>query len=196
MKKSVQKGTLLFASMMALAAFAMPAAASAVVWGPAGVTTALDGPFSVTYTAQGWGISCATSHFGVKARNPASSTLDVNSATFSSCGGTGNASNCGFTLTATGLPWTSTALSLTAVGLSVGNVNIVMSGASCQLGTGSFAMSGSLGNGAWNAALHMVTYTNSTGLSFTIPGVGVWVPSPALTVNAGLRNTTNVLTLV
>jgi hypothetical protein len=194
MKKSARKGVLLFASMMALVAIAMPAAASALTWGPVNTTTALDGALKVTHTTQNWWFTCNT-HFGVKTRTPASSTLDVTSATFSSCAGGGNALGCGFTLTATSLPWTMPTITLSSVGLNVANVNVVMSGGGCGLGTGSFTMSGSLTNGVWNAANHWVAYTDSRGFSFSIPGYGVWVAPPTLRVDGTLVNTTHVLTL-
>jgi hypothetical protein len=194
MKKSARKGVLLFASMMALAAIAMPAAASAVVWGPVNTTTALDGQLKVTYTNQNWWFTCNT-HLGVKTRTPASSTLDVNSATFSSCAGGGIASGCGFTLTAASLPWTMNAVSLSGVGLTVANVNVAFGGGGCGLGSsGSLVLSGTITSGVWNATNHSVTYTNATGFMYSIGG-GVYAPVGTLKADGTLVNTTHVLTL-
>ncbi len=184
MKKSVQKSALLFTSMVALAAFAMPAAASAVVWGPVNTTGALDGPVSTQSAALGLGFTC-TQHLAIHTRTPASSTMDITGATYSACTGQSSVASCAITPVATGLPWTASALSTSNVALNGFNVNVTFSGATCPI-SGSLPWTGTVAGGVWNAATHTVTYTSATGL--TLGGY----PVP---YSGTLRNPTQNLTL-
>jgi hypothetical protein len=109
--KTIKKTTLI-AAITAMAAFAVPSMASAAVWGPLNANKTLTSTNSAKYIAQGYpqyGFECANSTLGVHVRTPASSTLDITSASFTGCVLT-SPDPCIATVsvTATGLPWTAT----------------------------------------------------------------------------------------
>ncbi len=192
----------LLASLTALAAFAVPAAASASpVWGPVGTTSALDspgpgGPVNFSIPSQGSTWQCTGHHLGLGVRKPASSTLDVTSATFSGCTGNGILVNCTVTQTATGLPWTMQAASLTDVRLNVGNVKAKFtttpgSGTACMWAGVEISFSGTLGAGVWQSSTHSVTYNSENGQGLTSPTLF----GATVLEFAGLKNGAGTLTL-
>jgi hypothetical protein len=188
----------LLASLAALVAFAAPATASAVVWGPAGTTSALDSPgavskvyFTMSATNITW--SCSGHHLGLSVRKPASSTLDVTSATYSGCAGEGVIVNCTVTQTATSLPWTMQAASLTDVQFNVGKVNVKFTNTpgnptACPWNGVELSFSGTVTGGKWNSTAHSVSYEAAPGL---------WSPeaSEKIKMSATLKNNAGTLTL-
>ncbi len=185
--KTIKKTTLI-AAITAMAAFAVPSMASAAVWGPINTNQSLD-TSSANYNAipgtLPYGFVCAQ-HLGVHVRTPASSSIDVTSASFSSCIGTGGATACPATATPTGLPWTATALSSTSVNLPV-HLQATFTGA-C---TGITVNVDGLINGTWSASTHTLVFSNASGLTETFMGSTLGT----LTFSGSLRNPTQTLTL-
>ncbi len=109
--KSIKKTTLI-AAITAMAAFAVPAMASAAVWGPVNTNKTLGSAGSATYSVQGpnnqYSFACSSSSLGVHVRTPASSTADITSASFTGCTSTSTPGCGAVTVTATGLPWAAT----------------------------------------------------------------------------------------
>ncbi len=208
MNKMIKKGVLV-ASVMAVAAFAMPAMASAANWYPlngnatlssSGGTGGSDFAFTITgpgYT-YGFGV-CTGLSLGVHVRSPASSTLDITSATGFTCQGFGFLAGCTVTATPTALPWTASGASTTNVTLNNVNYNVVFTGASCQFAGASgtspaFHLQGTLTGGVWTNPIGSrgVTYSNDTGLSLISPSGG---PGQPMTTSGGLRSVGGVPTL-
>jgi hypothetical protein len=185
--KQFKKSILLLTAIAALAAMAMPAMASATTkWGPLNTNgTLTSSDLSVYNSSMSVGWYCTSSTLGYHVRTPASSTLDVTSASFSNCSGTQGWSGCTITLTATGLPWTATATSTTDFQLNVGNVNVTVCGG------GPMTWSGTLHPGSWNAATHTVAFSSAVGLAL---GSGGGILGYT-TVNGSFRNPTQTLTL-
>jgi hypothetical protein len=170
MKKTMTKSALLFASIMALAAFAMPSMASAATWGPNTFNHTLTGSFIPTTVLTNSNFICNSS-LVVHARVPASSTLDITSATFSSChGNVGIGADCNVTAVASGLPWTANGTSTSDVQINITDIAATYSNDPAHPGQctviGRVAhLSGTLTGGAWTAANHKVTYASDPGLS-------------------------------
>jgi hypothetical protein len=106
------KKTTLIAAITAMVAFAVPSMASAAVWGPLNTNKTLTSTpgSSAKYIASNvpaYTFECKNSTLGVHVRTPASSTLDVTSASFTGCV-TPNYGGCNPIVTATGLPWAAT----------------------------------------------------------------------------------------
>jgi hypothetical protein len=108
--KTIKKTTLI-AAITAMAAIAVPSMASAAVWGPLNTNKTLTSTSSSKYVERNvpayWSFECSSSTLGVHVRTPASSTLDITSATFTGCVDTAQAPCTGspVTVTAMGLPW-------------------------------------------------------------------------------------------
>jgi hypothetical protein len=103
------KKTTLIAVITAMAAIAVPSMASAAVWAPLNTNKTLTNTFPVVYDNPYLTTTCANSILGVHVRVPPSSTLDITSASFTSCTVSVQGSPCGSaTVTATGLPWAAT----------------------------------------------------------------------------------------
>lgn len=189
----------LLASLTALVAFAAPAAASASpVWGPVGTVSSLDLPSAgsrVYYNMpSGLAWECTNHHLGLSVRKPASSIVDVTSATFSGCTAAPSWPNCTVTQTATSLPWTMEAVALTDVRLKVGGVKAKFTTTpgslySCSFAGLEFSFSGTLEGGSWNSSTHAVTYNTAGKLtSPTFPGAPI-------VETATLKNGAGTLTL-
>ncbi len=111
--KTIKKTTLI-AAITAMAAIAVPSMASALTWAPLNANKTLTSvgasPYRLASDTIGAGFQCSSSTLGVHVRTPASSTLDITSASLTGCSLT--QSTCGVTgpvtVTATGLPWTAT----------------------------------------------------------------------------------------
>jgi hypothetical protein len=166
MHSSQRRVTLAVASIAVLVAFAIPAGASAAVWGVPGASRSLNSATVVTTIGAPSELSWQCSqHLGLKLRTPASATSDVTSATFSNCiptHGTG-IMGCTITETAANLPWTLQALTTSNVTLNVGNINVKIAGG-CPWAS-EFKMSGSIAQGVWNASKHSLTYQQAARLS-------------------------------
>jgi hypothetical protein len=175
MKRLKFRPAVLLASLMALAAFAVPATASATVWGPVGTSGSLDS-YNQTVNTENGGWICGKTHLGVKVRNPASSTLDVNSATFTTCGGLGGWASCTITQTATSLPWTIQGPSTGTISITTGNVNVAFSGSGCSLKGVVASYSGTFGAGRWDAAKHEIGFTEPwTGPKLMTMGISLGI---------------------
>jgi hypothetical protein len=185
--KTIKKTTLI-AAITALAAFAVPSMASAANWGPLNANKSLDST-SVTYTDQnavagGW--TCSAQHYGVHVRPLLTSTLDITAASWTNCGGFGSYAGCIAVLTPTGLPWTATASSSTAVTFPIhAHVTFPCGGAPLDL-DGTIA-------GTWSAATHTVTFPSGGAYSLNETWMGTLVGHAK--VSGAFHDPTNVLTL-
>jgi len=197
MKKLSKKSVLLFASVMALCAFAMPSMASAASWGTINTNHVLDSP-DLAFNAPllGGGSSCANSSFNTDVRSAA--VLTVTSGTFTNCSGTGGNANCAVTVTPTGFPWLGTGVSQTDLRIDRVNIDVVFNGpAPCAVPGVKISLTGTLGTGAasesaWDVLAHQVTLTNTHGLTAHVVGTATSVPT---TVNGRIRDTAQTLTL-
>jgi hypothetical protein len=185
--KIIKKLAVLSAAITAMAAFVVPSMASAVVWGPLNSNQSLDST-NVSYAASGGfggGWTCSSQHLGVHVRTPASSSIDITSASWSGCVGTGSLSGTTVTIIPTGLPWVGTATSTTAVSFPV-HYQMTYS----FTGGPTANVDGTMTAGGWNAATHTLSYTSSV-LIQTYMGMQV----AYVGVNGSWRNPTQVLTL-
>jgi hypothetical protein len=117
--KTIKKTTLI-ATVAAMAAFAVPSMASALTWAPLNTNKTLTSTnvnYAVPNDSNGVGFQCSSSTLGVHVRGPASSTLDITSASFTGCSLTATACfvTGPITVTATGLPWAATVNSSSVV---------------------------------------------------------------------------------
>jgi hypothetical protein len=189
--KQFKKSILLLTAIAALAAMTMPAMASAATWGPVNTNGTFLNAVTVTIPGYSTAIYCLST-LGYHVRTPASSLLDVTSASFTGCTtGGGLFSGCAVTMTATGLPWTLN-------GTLPGNIPIPISasgsfsGTSCAVNglTYTLASKPSYTVGSWVAATHTVDVQNHP-ITFTLQGGG----SPPSYLTAAFRNPTQTLTL-
>jgi hypothetical protein len=186
--KTIKKSTILIAAITAMAALAVPSMASAVVWGPVNTNQSLDAT-NVNYSEYGgYGLTwtCATQHLGVHVRTPASSTLDITSASWSGCVGTGTSATINFTMTPTGLPWTATATSTSVITFPV---HVQLSRAPNWVSN----IDGTMNLGTWNASTHTVTFSSANPGSMYEYFQGVQVAR--IFAWGSWHNPTNTLTL-
>jgi hypothetical protein len=169
MNKIIKKGLLLFAGIMALTAFAVPAMASAANWGVPNTNHTLTSSAIVltSGTPTPGALQCTSAQYGVHVRTPASSTLDITSATLSGCTGTSGAwASCNWVLTAAGLPWTATAASTSSVTVNANfTVNVTNqpgNATGCILAGNGLVLAGPIPAGTWNAAAHSLTFPSGT----------------------------------
>jgi hypothetical protein len=193
MTKFSKKSALLFAAVMALAAFALPAGASATGWEQdgAGTTahtlTSTNLAFDVGAPASA-GSVCTNSRFHT---DLVGTTLTVTSASFAGCSGTGaNGSGCSVVATPTNFHWTSTAPALTNVTVSGVNVDVAYSG-TCALNGRTVSVTGALTGGTWTNSTHQGVFAADTGLT---AHTGLFGALPA-TVTGTLRDDQQTLTV-
>ncbi len=188
--KTIKKTTLI-AAITAMAAFAVPAMASASVWGPLNTNQSLDSTnSSYASSSLGLGWTCTGQHLATHVRTPASSTLDITAASWSGCVASLSGAGCGVTMTPTGLPWTATGLTSTAAS-TPWHAQVTYTG-SCGSQSGlTFNIDGTL-NGVWTASTHTVTLNASSG-SLTVSFSGS--PVGTATMTGSWRNPTQTLTL-
>jgi hypothetical protein len=204
MKKFSKKGLLLFAGVMAVCAFAMPAMSSAASWGVIGTEHTLHSA-NLGFTAAdpmlgGISSSCAASTFTVDVRNAAQ--LNVTSTSFTNCTGQGNAiGDC--TVTATGTPepnpaWTATGITTSNVAIDAVRIDVTFedkpgaaAGVCANVVGQTILLTGNLTSGTWNPATHSVTYNNAEGLA----AHGATGNGTRLTVSGTIRDTAQTLTL-
>ena len=192
------KKTTLIAAITAMAAFAVPSMASAATWAPLNANKTLTSTNSAIYQiydpgANQFGFTCSNSTLGVHVRTPASSTLDITSASFTNCV-TNGVMTCGVaTVTATGLPWAAT-----TSGSTVTFTEHLQVTEGCVPGT-TFTVDGPA-SGSYSNATHSLTAQPTTG---TYP-VGMYLylgGTPVGTIAGGSsrsttwHETTNTLTL-
>ena len=189
--KTIKKTTLI-AAVTAMAALAVPVMASAAVWGPLNSNQSLDtNPLinpGVSYTGSGpgWPFHCSSQHLGVHVRTPASSVLDVTSASWTGCVGDGLAAGCPLTVAPTGLPWAATAVASTTISFSM-HAQLNWGGACSSV---VFNLDGSVG-ATWTPSTHTLTFPPGCCLDETYNGTHL----SNLAVSGAFKNPTNILTL-
>ncbi len=201
MKKFSKKGVLLFAGVMAVCAFAMPAMSSAASWGVIGTEHTLHSAnigFTATHPVLGAiSSSCAQSTFTVDVRSAAA--LTVTSTSFNNCTAQGPViGDCTVTPVGTNTDWTVTGVTTSNVQIHDIRIDVKFETkpgsalGSCKGGVHnqSILLTGTLGGGVWNAAQSSVTYTNAEGVS-SHDAFGITIP---VTVSGTIRDT-NGLTL-
>ncbi len=201
MKKFAKKGVLLFAGVMAVCAFAMPAMSSAASWGVIGTEHTLDSGnlgFTTTHPILGAiSSSCGQATFTADVRSAAA--LTVTGAVLNNCTIQGAViGDCTMTSVATTLPWTATGP--TTSNVQIHDIRFDMKietrpGSSLGLCKGglhsqSLVWTGTLSGGVWNAAQSSVTYTNAEGVVWH-DAFGITIP---VTMSGTIRDT-NGLTL-
>ena len=200
LKKLSKKGLLVFASVLALAAFVTPSMASAASWG-GGATHVLDSSdLNFINHAASLGSSCKvnTLHSVVSS----AAVLTVTAATFSGCMGLGTTGGqCTTTPVAGGLPWTATGLSTTNI--QIHNINVTVTYANtpgnptaCPIAGVPVTVTGTLaspGHTHWDALAHQVTLFNATGVVAHSAALGV--AGQPVTINGTIRDRTQTLTL-
>jgi hypothetical protein len=190
LKKFSKRSMLLFAGVMALAAF-VPSMASAASWGVVGSEHTLDSPdlqFSMAGAVPG-GSSCAVSQFTVDVRSAA--VVTITSATFDNCVGTGaNGTGCTVTAKATKLPWTATGTTTDTIQIHGVHVDVKFSAAGCTFANADITWTGTLTGGTWDPLAHQVTFVADSGLvSHSALG------STPASVTGTIRDTQQTLTL-
>jgi hypothetical protein len=187
------KKTTLIAVITAMAAIAVPSMASAAVWGPLNTNktlTAFTGADTVQYALQDggngqYGFLCSHSTLGVHVRTPASSILDITSASLTGC--TGYGPGCGtITVTATGLPW-----AVTTVGTNVTFTEHLLVNESCIAGY-TLNVDGPA-TGSYSNATHTLTAGPASGMWMSLMGTNYATIRPGST--APWKDATNTLTL-
>jgi hypothetical protein len=171
MKKFSRKGVLLFASAMAVCAFVAPSMASAASWGVIGTEHTLDSPnASFTVPASGTTSSCGESQFTVDVASAAA--IEITTATFRRCTAAGPAiGSCTQTSTATGLPWTATAVATNNIQIHRIDIDVLLENepgsSACAAAGVSIRLTGTLTGGVWNgngANQHELLLNNAHGL--------------------------------
>ncbi len=184
--KLVRKLAVLGAASLVLAAFAVPSMASAAVWGPLNTNQNLTSTNATFSSNLGAGWACVNHQLNTHVRTPASSTLDVTSAIWGLCVGTGSAAGCPLSFVNTSLPWAATATSSTVVATPW---HLTVSFTSCGLGT--YSIDGTL-NGTWAPSTHSLTFSAASG-TLTVSYMGS--PVGTLTVTGTWTNAAHTLTL-
>jgi hypothetical protein len=195
MRKASKKGVLLFAGVIAVCAFAVPSMASASSWGVIGTSHTLTSTNLVFVAHTFFGVvgaACADSRFVFDVRSAAE--LTVTNATFNRCSGTGFETGCTVTATGTSFHWGITGTATTNVQFSGVRIDVRFetrpggSLGSCIIEGQDLTSTGSLNGGVWGSAGHEVTYTNATGLTSHLAGLGSF-GSSAVTVTGTLFDT-------
>ena len=160
------KKTTLIAVITAMAAFAVPSMASAATWKPLNTNKTLTSTSSSRYIAQTtpdyFSFECSSSTLGVHVRTPASSTLDITSASWTGCVNKGDVPCNGspITVTATGLPWAAT----TAAGTNVTFTEHLQVSYTGPCGTGVVTVDGPV-TGSYNNSTHVLSAATVSGLT-------------------------------
>jgi hypothetical protein len=200
LKKMSKKGVLLFAGVLAFAAFAMPSMASAASWGVVGSTHVLDSPnlqfVDTNASLGGAGSTCGVNQFHTVVSS--SSVLTVTATNFSNCMGLGAAVNCTTTPTGTSFPWSATGVTTTNIQLSKVHVTVIFentpgNATACAL-PGAVTLSGTLaspGKTHWDALAHQVTTLAATGL---VANTSL-TTGDSTTISGTLRDTSQTLVL-
>jgi hypothetical protein len=199
MKKFSKKGLVLFAGVMAVCAFVLPAMSSAASWGVVGTEHTLHSPniqFTTTDPLVGpITSSCGESTFTVDVRSTA--ILTVTSTSFRRCTAVGpNIGSCTATPVGTNIDWEATGVTTTNVQIHNIRIDVRFEHhpglTDCSLLNGqSILLTGTLTGGVWNAAQHEVVYTDAEGL-VSHGATGNNLP---VTVRGTIRDTQQTLTL-
>jgi hypothetical protein len=184
--KNIKKIAVLSAAIGAMAAFAMPSMASAAVWGPLNTNQTLTGSQAVyTTTDRVWDWQCDL-QLGTHVRTPASSTLDVTSASWSRCQGRGNFPCTGISMAPVGLPWTAVATSSTTAKFTMHG--LVTMGGLC--GGETADVQGTV-TGTWNPTTHKFGFSYVYG--FVMSHMGAFIGN--MTFLSEWTNVAQTLTL-
>jgi hypothetical protein len=187
------KKTTLIAVITAMAAIAVPSLASAATWAPINTNKTLTSTSSAVYQtidpgSNQYGFTCSSSTLGVHVRTPASSTLDITSATFTGCV-TNGAVYCGnATVTATGLPWAAT-----TTGSNVTFTEHLRVTEACIPGT-TLTVDGPVSS-IYNNATHTLSATPAPGMYLNYMGTPIGAIAGGPSRTATWHETTNTLTL-
>jgi hypothetical protein len=166
-----RKGVVLFAGVMAVCAFVVPAVASADSFildaGTFPNTQILHSSnLSFSIPSINWGWTCQSETYDVSVRS--ASDAQVLGAGLGNCHGTGGLVNCTLTFAGTRFPWTVTP---STTNLQIHDILFDLTfentpGAASACGTpGTITLTGTLSGGVWNNAAHSITLTDGTGLS-------------------------------
>jgi hypothetical protein len=157
MNKLSKKGFTLFASTIAMAAFALPSASSAATFdGAPGSRATLTSTNLGFDSSLGSGSTCSSSTFEITVNS--STDAAVVGTTFDNCVGSGGAAGCTVDATGTGFPWTVTiASSPTRVTIDNVHVNVGYTG-TCALAGAVLTLGGNLGPAPWNSTTRVLEF--------------------------------------
>jgi hypothetical protein len=201
LKKLSKKSMLVFAGVLALAAFVMPSVASAASWGVVGSTHDLDqgtagNGLNFISTDATIGSGCGGTSLHANVTN--AGTLTIQSGTFTNCMGTGSLGlNCTTTVTGT-FPWQATGLTTTNIQIHNVNAHVLYENTpgnptACQAAGVVVTVTGTLASPNhthWIAAQHEAVFVNATGLVGHSP-----IGDKPVSINGTLRDTSQLLTL-
>ncbi len=182
------KKTTLIAVITTMAAIAVPSMASAAGWAPLNTNKTLTSTGPVVYQNQFLAVTCANSTLGAHVRVPASSTLDITSASFTNCTATSyGPSYCGpAAVTATGLPWAATSSGAPNVTFTE-HLQVIVT---CY--TDTFNIDGPV-TGTYTNATHTLSVHPTSSMALTVSGSPLGPISSSYTHS--WHETTNTLTL-
>jgi hypothetical protein len=193
MKRFSKKSVVLFAGVMAVCAFAMPAMASAATWGPVGGNDHVLTSTNLGFTTDGVtpaGSTCAVAQFTTTVT---ATRLDITSATFHRCVGVDALATCTATPVAQRLPWTATPT--TPVVIDGVHVSVTFEHkpgvANCPAPGASATLTGNLAGGVFNDTTHTLHLLNATGTTSHFAGVS----SPATVTGTIIDDVTPFVTL-
>lgn len=173
MTKFFKQSAVRFAAVAAVCAFAMPSVASAASWGPVGTEHTLDSA-NLGFTAISQFIgpitsSCSSSSLTARVTNAA--VLTITGVSFLGCTTVNpTIGTCTTTWTATGLPWSATAITTTTVQIHAVRFDVIYENSpgstSClKDATGiPITVTGTIDGGQWNPGSHEVLFSNASGL--------------------------------
>ena len=170
MKKFSKKSVMLFAGALMVCAMAVPSMASAANWSPVGSTHVLDSS-NLGFISHGTpaGSVCTRSTFHAEVFSAA--VIEITSASFLDCHGTGAAAGCITTSQATRLPWTATGPSTTNVLIEGVHIDVRFEtrppagSVPCAVTGLTSTLTGTLGLGNFNNTSHHLTWALATGLT-------------------------------
>jgi hypothetical protein len=168
--KTIKKTTLI-AAITAMAAIAVPSMASAQVWTPLNTNKTLTSTAPVRFVITSsqysqMSFTCASSTLGVHVRGPASSTLDITSASYTNCTSIVCGSTVNATVTPTGLPWAANAPGSNIVYFAE-RLHVVYS---CAPGS-TFTVDGGTESGTYNSTTHTLSVNQVGPMALGLGGV-------------------------
>lgn len=176
MKSLSKKGVLLFAGVMAVCAFALPAVSSAASWGAVGSNHTLVSTSLSFTSASAGGQTTQCTNASLPANVTSAAVLTITAATVTGCTTTVPAfgSDCTTTVTGGNLPWTATAPTTNTI--QIHNITLHVSyehmpgrPGSCAVLNGLLhVLTGTLTGGVWNgngSTQHGIVFTNAPGLT-------------------------------
>jgi hypothetical protein len=174
-------------SLLAVAACAVPATASADNWAPSGAYTITTPALDISIPALGLGWTCSAS---IDADADASSTLTVTGVSMTGCSGAGSATGCGVVVTANNLDWSADGTDPSDVQIAGVDADLLFT-SGCIFTGSTVHVAGTLTGGVYDNGSHSVTFTGAGGLSTSTSGS----PLGGLAVTGTLTDPTGTLTL-